>query len=169
MWTGAMEKALRPGRGIYDFTDPRFPPTPRDPEQEAVAEMIKTTGYMRETPAMTFDHKAWPAANSCNFQGDRREMLPPTPTPVVRRPISCPPEPQKYLRKGEGITSIKGTVMVRKHKDAIDEIHDKMRNTVRPARYKKIDPDKIEWNVDLRRSQQLAAWKKVQPLPGCAL
>ena len=161
VFTNSMYKATRPGKGVYDQTNPRFPPTPRDPEQEAAAEMMRTTGYIRETPAMRADCKAWPAAASANFKGDRRPMLPETPTPMIRRPISCPPDPDRYLRKGGGIDSVKGTVMNRAHKDGVEDIHDAMRNTVRPGRYKRIDPERIEWNVDLRRSQQLAAWKKV--------
>jgi len=83
----------------------------------------------------------------------RREMLPPTPGPMIRRPISCPPDPAHFLTCGAGIDTSKGRVMVINHVAGIKKMTDELKNTVR--RQRRIDPDKIEWNVDIKRDNQL--------------
>lgn len=121
------------GIGVLDNTDIRFKPTPiADIDLVINAEMDAGGTLMRESPGLVMARKDW-LSKGCPLDTTRRGLLPKTPVPHMRRSASCPPQPDKFLKKGNGMTITEGITQVREQRHATQRFHDAFYNTRRVA------------------------------------
>lgn len=115
---------------VMDQTDVRFKPTPVADEDVQINLEMETGALMRESPALSMDRAGW-TMQGCPLETQSRGLLPKTPAPHCRRSASCPPNPDQYLKKGEGMTLTQGITLCRAQRHAKQRFHDEFYNTRR--------------------------------------
>ena len=119
---------------VMDQTDVRFKPTPVADEDVQINLEMETGALMRESPALSMDRAGW-TMQGCPLETQSRGLLPKTPAPHCRRSASCPPNPDQYLKKGEGMTLTQGITLCRAQR------HAKQRSELTPFSSQLLCPD----------------------------
>jgi len=146
------------GIGILENTETRFKPTPIADEDEAVNAEIEAGRPFRESPALSKDRQAWTEKRGPILPGERRNLLPRTPAPHMRRCVTCPPDPNFFLKKDGGMTVQEGVIMVLAEKRTRDSYHDEFFNTQEIKPRNGIGP---KYPTTLNPKQQkLADWQR---------